>query len=201
MYKTDTIKWAILCTGWGRNAKDIIKALNKDKDTASKIRLLIYENEPCGAAEEAKKYDIEVLMIPKQDYPNIEGYQTELLRQLSKRDIDRIFLLNFKYRIREDLLQAFPNRIYNVHPSLFPSFLGTKTAIQDALDYGVKVTGITTHIIDQELDKGTILKQKAIKIRAGDTFDTLYPRFAKEGKKLILKTIRMVDQEERKPNK
>ena len=199
MDNNKTINWAILCSGWGRNAKDVIKALNKDKDTVSKISLLIHENEPCGAAEEAKKNDTEVLMIPRQDYPNIEEYQNELLRQLSKRGIDRIFLLNFKYRIRENLLQAFPNRIYNVHPSLFPSFLGTKTAIQDALDYGVKITGITTHIIDHELDKGTILQQKAIKIKTGDTFDTLYPRFAKEGKKLILKTIKKVDQKENKP--
>lgn len=193
--KTATLKWAILCTGWGKNAKDVIKALSKDKNSASKVRLLIYEQEPCGAAKEAKKQGIEVLMIPRKDYLYIEEYETELLQQLYKKEIDRIFLLNFKYRIRQPLLQAFPNRIYNVHPSLFPSFLGTKTAIQDALDYGVKITGITTHIIDHELDKGIILQQKAIKIRAGDTFDTLYPKFTKEGKKLILKTIRMVEKE------
>ena len=193
--KTDTLKWAILCTGWGRNAKDVIKALKKGKTPASKINLLIYEKEPCGAAKEAKKHNIEVLMIKRMDFSIIDEYQKEILRQLCERDIDRIFLLNYKYRIRLPLLRAFPNRIYNVHPSLFPSFLGTKTAIQDALDYGVKITGITTHIIDHELDKGIILQQKAIKIRAGDTFDTLYPKFTKEGKKLILKTIRMVEKE------
>tara|TARA_R110000868_G_scaffold193351_1_gene438223 strand:- start:18722 stop:19327 length:606 start_codon:yes stop_codon:yes gene_type:complete len=195
MEKKDTIKWAILCTGWGRNAKDVIKALNKKQNTGSEIKLLIYNQEPCGAAKEAKKYNIEHLKIKRKCFSDSEEYQKEILLQLSKRNIERIFLLNYKYRIRQPLLQAFPHRIYNIHPSLFPSFLGTKTAIQDALDYGVKITGITIHTIDQELDKGTILQQKAIKIKITDTFDTLYPKFAKKGKKLILKTIWKVAQE------
>lgn len=194
MNNNNSIRWAILCTGWGRNAKEIIKALHKDNTTmASKINLLIYGQEPCGAAEEANKHDIETLQVKRADFPTMEAYQNHILLLLKQKNIDRVFLLNYKYRIREALLKAFPNRIYNVHPSLFPSFLGTKTAIQDALDYGVKITGITTHIIDHELDKGTILQQKAIKIKAGDTFDTLYPKFAKEGKKIILKTIKMVE--------
>jgi len=197
MDKNKTINWAILVTGWGRNAKDVIKALNKNKKNTSKIKMLIFEQETCGAAIEAKKQGIEVLLIKRIEFPTIEAYQNQLLFQLKKREIDHIFLMNYKYRVREFLLIAYPNRIYNVHPSLFPSFLGTKTAIQDALDYGVKITGITTHIIDRELDRGIILRQKAIKIKAGDTFDTLYPKFAKEGKKLILKTIRKIEQEEK----
>lgn len=202
MDKQHHIQWAILCTGWGRNAKDIIKALHKDNNSmASRINLLIYGQEPCGAADEAKKYDIETLLVKRADYPTMEAYQNHILLLLKQNNIDRVFLLNYQYRIREALLKAFPNRIYNVHPSLFPSFLGTKTAIQDALDYGVKITGITTHIIDHELDRGTILEQKAIKITAGDTFETLYPKFAKKGKKIILKTMRAAEQEVRKPKK
>ncbi|RTE53806.1 phosphoribosylglycinamide formyltransferase [Arenibacter aquaticus] len=202
MDKQNHIQWAILCTGWGRNAKDIIKALHKDNNSlASRINLLIYGQEPCGAAEEAKKHEIETLLVRRSDFPTMEAYQNHILLLLKKKSIDRVFLLNYKYRIREALLQGFPNRIYNVHPSLFPSFLGTKTAIQDALDYGVKITGITTHIIDHELDKGTILQQQAIKIKAGDTFETLYPKFAKKGKKIILRTMRDAEQEVRKPKK
>lgn len=202
MDKQQQIKWALLCTGWGRNAKDIIKALHKDNTSmASRINLLIYEQEPCGAAEEANKYDIETVLVKRAGFPTMEAYQNHLLLLLKQKSIDRVFLLNYKYRIREALLKGFPNKIYNVHPSLFPSFLGTKTAIQDALDYGVKITGITTHLIDHELDKGTILHQKAIKINAGDTFETLYPKFAKKGKKIILKTMRTAEQEVRKPKK
>ena len=103
-------------------------------------------------------------------------------------------MLNFKYIIKDDMLSAFPNRILNVHPSLFPSFLGTKTAIQDALDYGVKVTGITTHIIDDKIDEGNIICQTPIRINKNDTFDSLYPKFVKKGKKIIIKTIHKIEE-------
>ena len=185
-----TINWAILCTGWGRNAKDVIKAFGKGQLGNSHIHLLIYEEIPCGATETALEQDIETIQLKRADFPDIVSYQNQLLALLKDRPIDRIFLLNYKYRIREVLLTAFSNRIYNVHPSLFPSFLGTKTAIQDALEYGVKITGITTHIIDHELDKGIILEQKTIKIKATDNFDSLYPKFVEKGKKIIIKTIR-----------
>jgi len=92
------------------------------------------------------------------------------------------------------MLKAFPNRIINIHPSLFPSFLGTKTAIQDALEYGVKVTGITTHIIDDKLDEGVILCQTPIRVDDKDTFDTLYPKFAEEGKVIIKETINKIEK-------
>ena len=197
MSENNKINWAILCTGWGRNAKDVIHAFGRGKLGNNNIGLLIYEETPCGAAEAAEKLGIGTLQLHRADFPDMNTYQKQLLQLLQERPIDRIFLLNYKYRVREPLLNAFPNRIYNVHPSLFPSFLGTKTAIQDALEYGVKITGITTHIIDHELDKGIILEQKAIKVRPKDNFDSLYPKFAKKGKKIILKTIRKVGTEKK----
>lgn len=200
-YNDDSLKWAILCTGWGRNARDVIRARSNIKQPLSKITLVVYEQEPCGAAIEAKKNGIEAIQLQRRDFLTMEKYQNQLLLLLKKKGINHIFLMNYKYRVRHSLLNAFPNRIYNVHPSLFPSFLATKTAIQDALDYGVKITGITTHIIDHELDRGTILLQKAIKVKPGDTFDSLYPKFAKKGKKIILKTMRAAEQEVRKPKK
>lgn len=192
MQQQPTINWAILCTGWGKNAQDVIKAYGKGRLGGSKIVLVIYEQTPCGAAEQAMNQDIDTLQIKKEDFPDMDTYQNHLLGELKSREIDYIFLMNYKYRIREALLQAFPGRIYNVHPSLFPSFLGTKTAIQDALEYRVKITGITTHIIDHELDKGMILEQKAIKIKDNDNFDSLYPKFVRAGKKIIIKTINSV---------
>lgn len=187
--KKTSLKWAILCTGWGRNAKDTIMAHNNKELGSSVIDLLIYEQDLCGAAEEAKKNGITTLQIKKNEFKDQNSYQEHITTALLKRNIDFVFMLNYKYRIRQQMLSALPNRIVNIHPSLFPSFLGTKTAIQDALEYGVKITGITTHIIDHELDKGTILCQKAIKIKPNDTYDTLYPKFVEEGKKLIIKTI------------
>ncbi|WP_203258672.1 formyltransferase family protein [Hyunsoonleella ulvae] len=194
MQSDQKIKWAILVTGWGRNAKDTLKAFVKGKLNNSSIDLVIYEEEPCGAKEYAEKHNIETLQVFKNDYPSLFYYQERLTKVLKSRDIDYIFMLNFKYIIKQPMLKAFPNHIINIHPSLFPSFLATKTAIQDALDYGVKITGITTHIIDDKIDEGIILCQRAIKVSEDDTFETLYPRFAKNGKKIVLETISKIEE-------
>jgi phosphoribosylglycinamide formyltransferase 1 len=196
MQSDKKINWAILVTGWGRNARDTIEAFHKGKLKKSIIKLVIYEEEPCGAKELAENYGVETFKLIRQDFSSSISYQNKLIQEMNKREIDYVFLLNYKYIIKEKMLNAFPNRIINIHPSLFPSFLATKTAIQDALDYGVKLTGITTHIIDDKIDKGIILCQKVIKIRDNDTFESLYPKFAKEGKKIILKTIRIIEKQD-----
>jgi len=188
------INWAILVTGWGRNAKDTIEAFGEKKLRKSNISLVVYESEPCGAAEMAKDLGVETLKLLRSDFENLVSYQKQLIKEIKERDIDYVFMLNYKYVIKDEMLKAFNNQIINIHPSLFPSFLGTKTAIQDALAYGVKITGITTHIIDEKLDEGIILAQEAIKINSNDNFDSLYPKFAKKGKKIVLKTIRIIER-------
>lgn len=195
MHTTEKINWAILVTGWGRNAVDTLKAFANNKLGANhNISLVLYESEPCGAAEFANDIGVETLQLIRKDFENAEVYQKKIVNELKNRNIDYIFMLNYKYIIRKDMLAAFPGRILNIHPSLFPSFLGTKTAIQDALAYGVKITGVTTHIIDDKVDEGEILCQVAIKIKNGDTFETLYPKFAKKGAKLIVKTIKKIEK-------
>lgn len=187
--------WALLTTGWGRNAKDTIQAYLDGNLKNSKITLVIYEDEPCGAAKLAKKHGIETLQLIKADFSSLISYQMKIVSALNERNIDFIFLLNYHYIIKNKMLEAFPNRIVNIHPSLLPSFSGTKTAIQEALAYGVKITGITTHIIDDKLDEGMILCQKTIKVKPDDTFEILYSKFSKKGITIILKTIKMMENE------
>ena len=194
MQQERKINWAILVTGWGRNARDTVNAFQKGKFKDSALKLLVYEQEPCGAKELAQKHDIETLKLIKKDFPSLLVYQNKLINEIQKRNIDYVFMLNYKYIIKKEMLHTFPNRIVNIHPSLFPSFLATKTAIQDALDYGVKITGITTHIIDDKIDEGKILCQTPIKVKENDTFDTLYPKFAKKGKQLVIKTIKLIEK-------
>ena len=194
MKEETKINWAILVTGWGRNALDTINEYEKGKFKHSNISIVIYEQDPCGAAEKAKEAGIETLKIVKANFPDLISYQNKLIEELKNRNVDYIFMLNYKYVIKEQMLSAFPNRILNIHPSLFPSFLGTKTAIQEALEYRVKITGITTHITDNKLDKGIILAQKAIKINNKDSFETLYPKFSTKGKQIVKKTIKIIEK-------
>lgn len=187
------IKWAFLCSSWGKNAKDVI-SYYAITNQVSKIGLVIYETENSGAAIEASKNGINTLLIKPKSFKNKHQYQKEILRNLLQYNISNIFLLGYKYLVLKPILDTFPNKIINVHPSLFPSFLGTKTAIQDALDYGVKVTGITCHVIDHEFDKGIIIAQEPIRIDEEDTFETLYPKFSEVGLDLILRTITIIEK-------
>ena len=188
------IKWALLITGWGNSALKAIEAYSENRLKNNEIVLLIYETEPSGAVEIAKKNGIETLQIIRKSFKDSETYQDKICEELLKRNIDYVFLLAYKYIIRQKMLAIFNNRIANIHPSLFPSFLATKTAIQDALDYGVKVSGITTHIIDHEIDKGDILCQEVVKFKEGDNFESLYPKFVKKGKKIIIKTMLLISK-------
>ncbi|GGW40802.1 formyltransferase family protein [Arenibacter certesii] len=201
MITEEKLNWAILVSRWGRNAKDVITAYTQGELDRSRISLLIYEVEPCGAAKVARKAGIETLRLQRNHFESQETYQKEILKILKQREINYVLLLSFKHIIKQDLLKAFTNRIINIHPSLFPSFLRTHTAIQEALEYGVKVSGLTTHIIDEEIDKGTILCQEVIKFKKNETFETVYPKFGKKGKKIVLKTISLIEKKHFKNKK
>ena len=188
------IKWAFLCSFWGNNAKDAI-AWHAENGQIDKIGMVIYEQENCGAADEAKLNGIKHVRMPLKDFDNKRDHQAKMVDILLENGITHIFLLGFEHLIRKQMLDAFPNKIANIHPSLFPSFLATKTAIQDALDYGVKVTGITTHIIDDRFDRGTILCQEPVRIDEGDTFDTLYPKFSSKGLPLIIESMKLMENQ------
>ena len=186
--------WAFFCSFWGKNARDIMEAALKGDLKNSNISLLVYESEPCGAAELAKANNIDTLLINKVNFSSSIEYQNTILAELLKRNIDYVFLLGYQHLIQKNLLNAYPKKIVNIHPSLFPSFLATKTAIQDALAYGVKVTGITTHIIDHKFDRGTILFQEAIRVKKKDTYESLTPKFSAKGFELIIKTIKKMER-------
>ncbi|WP_282180480.1 formyltransferase family protein [Maribacter stanieri] len=196
MKNSDKVKWALLCSGKGNNVYDIINYYQKNPHQNSfYISLIIYESSDFSAIEIAKSNHIDVLQISRNTFKDSIKHQKKLIHEILSRRIDFIFLLNYKYLIKQEMLSTFPNRIINIHPSLFPSFLGTKTAIQDALAYGVKITGITTHIINHEYDKGIILNQVAIKINDNDNFELLYTKFRKKGYKIIVKTIIKITDE------
>ncbi|WP_396601141.1 formyltransferase family protein [Algibacter sp. R77976] len=186
--------WAFFCSFWGKNAKDTIESYLNNSLKNSNISLLVYESEPCGAAEIARLNNIDTLLINKDNFSSSREYQKTILNELLKKNIDFIFLLGYQHLVQKDILNAYPNKIVNIHPSLFPSFLATKTAIQDAINYGVKLTGITTHIIDDKFDRGTILFQESIRVKKNDSLESLTPKFSKKGLKMIIKTIKKMEK-------
>jgi len=181
-------KWAILMSGWGRSALKTLELQEEDKLPGHQIELMVYEKEDNGVFERADNLDIATHYLPKSSFSNEADYYEELQNTLKKHGIDFIFLLGYKHIIKESFLNLYPDKIVNIHPSLLPSFRGKK-AIQQAMNYGVKVTGITTHLIDEELDKGKIICQRCIRIKDDETFDELDQRFIEEGKIIIEETF------------
>lgn len=181
-------KWAFLISRWGRSAFHALNAYEKDLLLYSQIDLLLYENLPSGAVDKAMELKIPTLYFPKEKNESKDQYQHRICVELKNREIEYVFLLGFEHIIRSELLNAFKDKIINIHPSLLPSFKGTN-AIYQALDYGVKVSGVTTHIIDEKIDEGKILFQEIVKINKEDNFDSLDPRFVEIGKSIVIKTM------------
>lgn len=187
--------WAILMSGWGRSAVKTLELMDEGRMKGHTIQLIVYENEVNGVQELAAKLRVKMVHLPKSSFGSAVEYYKELYNILKHEEIDYIFLLGYKHIIREPFLGFYENRIVNIHPSILPSFRG-KRAIQQALEYGVKVTGITTHFIDAELDRGTIICQRPVLIRKDETFEELDQRFVNEGKLIIEETFKEIGKNE-----
>lgn len=181
-------QWAILMSGWGRSALKTLELYEEERLKGHDLGLIVYEQKDNGVLERAQETGIDTLHLPRSSFESEKSYYDELIEHLHRHRIDFLFLLGYKHIIREPLLSQYPDKIVNIHPSLLPSFRG-KRAIQQAMNYGVKVTGITTHLIDEELDRGKILCQRCIRIGDGESFDDLDLRFVEEGKKIIEDTF------------
>jgi len=178
-------------SGWGRSAVKTLELYREGRLEGHSIELVVYEKEENGVLEPARDAGISTVHLPKSFFDSESSYYEELINHLKEHQIDYLFLLGYGHIVRDPLLSLFSDKIVNIHPSLLPSFRG-KRAIQQAMNYGVKVTGITTHLIDEELDRGEILCQRCIRIKEGEPFKELDLRFVEEGKKIIEDTFKEI---------
>ena len=125
--------------------------------------------------EFARRENIETVILPHKDYPDREDYDRKVVEILKERQIDLVCLAGFMRLLSPIFVQAFPNRIMNIHPALLPSFPGLH-AQKQAVEYGVKLTGCTVHFVDEGLDSGPIVLQKTVEVNPDDTEETLSDR-------------------------
>ncbi len=189
-----SIKFAIFFSGWGRSVNTCLNILLSEKPSSIEFACAVTIGQSSDVTDRIKSLGIKIFDDSPKSFESPEIYQAKLAANLLDLGIDYVFMLGYKYRIREPLLMSFPNRILNIHPSLLPSFKNTQSAIQDAMAYGVKVTGITTHIIDEEIDEGIILCQVSIPIEEVDDYQSMDEKFMKECRKIILNTFDLVLQ-------
>lgn len=180
---------AVLVSGGGTNLQALIDAQGNVLQHG-KIELVISSKPDVYALQRAEKSGIDHCVIAKRDYITQEEFSTALLKKLQSYQIDMIVLAGYLSILDETIIRAYPDRIINIHPSLIPSFCGKGyyglKVHEAALEYGVKVTGATVHLVNEIPDGGKILLQKAVDILPSDTPEVLQQRVMEEAEWILL---------------
>lgn len=168
----------VLISGRGSNLQAIIDAIADGRLDAT-IAIVIANKADAGGLERARKAGIETLTLSHRGWPSRADYDRALVTELRARDVRLVCLAGFMRLFSSVMLDAFPNAILNIHPSLLPSFPGLHPQ-QQALDHGVKTSGVTVHFVTADLDAGPIIVQRAVPVLDGDTEETLAARILVE---------------------
>lgn len=184
------LRVAVLVSGGGTNLQAIIDAVQNGTITNTEIVGVISNNKSAYALERAKNHDIPAICVSPKEYENREKFNEALLNAVDELKPDLVVLAGCLVIIPEKMIDAYENRIINIHPSLIPSFCGTGyyglTVHEKALERGVKVTGATVHFVDKGTDTGPIIFQKPVMIRQDDTKETLQQRVMEEAEWILL---------------
>jgi phosphoribosylglycinamide formyltransferase-1 len=164
----------VLISGRGSNLQALIDAIDEGRLPA-RIAIVISNREDAGGLDRARAAGIETLVVDHRIFPARDAFDRVLAKELRSRQVSLVCLAGFMRLVGAPLLDAFPNAILNVHPSLLPAFPGVESQRQ-ALDYGVKMAGATVHLVTAELDGGPIVLQSAVPVRDDDTAETLAAR-------------------------
>jgi phosphoribosylglycinamide formyltransferase 1 len=179
---------AVFASGTGSNFAAILQAIKVEQLKNVEVVLLVSDRPEALAVQTAKKENIPVFAFKAKDYPDKQAYEERILEKLNGKRVDFIVLAGYMRLIGPVLLQAYGGRIINVHPSLLPDFKG-KDAIGQALDYGVKVTGVTVHFVDEGMDTGPIIAQQVVEIDANETKETLITKIQEQEHRLLPQII------------
>lgn len=181
---------AVMVSGGGTNLQALIDAEKAGKIPHGKITLVIASNDSAYALERAKNNGIEAVVVKRKSYENQDAFDAAIVETLHAHHIDMVVLAGYLSILGETVIQAYRDRIINIHPSLIPSFCGKGfyglKVHEAALARGVKVTGATVHLVNEIPDGGRILKQKAVYIEDGDTAETLQRRVMEQAEWILL---------------
>lgn len=184
------LKVTVLVSGGGTNLQAILDAIKDGRLQNTQVSEVISNNPGAYALERAKMAGVKAVCISPRDYKDREAFHDALLSECKDSGASLIVLAGFLVSIPPRMVQAYPGRIINIHPSLIPSFCGKGfyglKVHEAALARGVKVTGATVHVVDEGTDTGPILLQKAVEVREGDTPKELQRRVMEEAEWVIL---------------
>ena len=184
------VRIAVLVSGGGTNLQALIGARDRGELGGGALAAVLSSKPDAYALERAKNAGIPGYVVARKDYDSNRAMTQALVSKLKELDIDLVVLAGFMHILTEEMVEAYPNAILNVHPALIPSFCGAGYyglhVHEKALAYGVKVTGATVHFVNEEPDGGPIVLQKAVDILPGDTPEVLQRRVMEQAEWHIL---------------
>ena len=194
---------AVLVSGGGTNLQALLDAQTKGILKSGQICLVISNNPNAYALERAKNTGVESKVVTKKEVGSQNAFEQKIIDLLEEKQIDIIVLAGFMSILSENFTGRYPERILNVHPSLIPSFCGAGfyglKVHEEALRYGVKVTGATVHFVNEIPDGGRIILQKSVAVRNDDTPEVLQKRVMEQAEwKILPRAVEMVSKKYRK---
>ena len=184
------LKIAVMVSGGGTNLQAIIDAVEAGTITNTEIICVISNNPGAKALERAKKHNIPALCMSPKEYESRDAFNRAFTDKLTELAPDLVVLAGFLVKIPEEMVKRFSGRIVNIHPSLIPSFCGVGyyglKVHEEALRRGVKVTGATVHFVNEGMDEGPIIAQKAVAVEDADTPEILQRRVMEQAEWILL---------------
>jgi len=180
----------VLISGRGSNLQALIDAVASGRLDAT-IAVVISNREGAAGLERARAAGIESMVLSHRDFGSRDDYDRALARELRGRGVGLVCLAGFMRLVGTELIEAFPSRILNIHPSLLPAFPGLD-AQKQAIEHGVKVSGVTVHLVTAELDGGPIVIQRAVPVMPDDTAESLAERILEEEHRAYPEAVQMI---------
>ena len=184
------LRVGVLVSGGGTNLQAILDAVDNGTITNAKIEVVISNNAGAYALERAKNHNVAAECVSPKDFETRDEFNEALLAKIDSYNLDLIVLAGFLVKIPESMIAKYRNKIVNIHPSLIPSFCGVGyyglKVHEAALARGVKLTGATVHFVDEGMDSGPIILQKAVEVLPGDTPEVLQRRVMEQAEWILL---------------
>lgn len=177
----------ILVSGSGTNLQAVLDAVAEGRLAAS-VRLVVSNKADAFALERARRAGVPTRVLSHREHTSRESFDTALAEALREAGVSHVVLAGFMRVLGPEFLSAFPGRVVNIHPALLPAFPGLH-AQEQALRYGVKVTGCTVHFVDAGVDTGPIIAQRSVPVLEGDSVETLSSRILLEEHRLLVQAL------------
>ena len=182
----------VLVSGRGTNLQAIIKAIEEGK-IEGEIKVVMSDNLDAYALKRAQQYHIDTRYINFKEFKDRESYDEEIIKILKEKKIELVVLAGYMRILSPYFIRTYKNKIINIHPALLPSFPGLH-AQEQAVEYGVKVSGCTVHFVDEGVDSGPIILQKAVEVSDDDTEESLAEKILKEEHQMYPRAIQLFSE-------